>query len=302
MHTILLTGAKGFFGQAILKALSQEKGYRIKTADHKTYDLSKIDRAMAACKNVDIVIHAAGLVLSRIEQNLRPSEVIFQNVVPAINIAEAAKAQGVKKLIFISSITAYPKSSKALKEEDLWKGSPQGDMPYGYAKRMADIIATAYSKAYGIKTCCAIFPNLYGPHDKYNFNPPPLVASAVKQLSVAKRKKLKEFFAGDNGHMPIDLLYIDDAAQAIKLLLKQASPPSLINIGTGKSVKIAQVFALVAKNLGFNGKITWKASKAKVTDERCLNVDLMKKALKWRPKVDLALGVKLTVKDFLKQS
>ncbi len=296
---VLITGASGFLGQSILKVLKAEKKFKVRGISHKAFDLTDLNRAKAALRNVDIVIHTAGLVLSRIEQMQRPGEVFYQNVAAALNIAEAARLNGVKKLIFISSITAYPSGKLPLKEEDLWKGPPQGNMPYGYAKRITDVIAASYAQQYGIKTACVIFPNLYGPKDKFNFNPPPLVPSAIKQVHKAKKHNAKSLVAGNNGHHPVDLLYVDDAAKSLQLMLKKPNMPALINIGTGKSVKISKVFELVAKILNFKGKIIWQ--KGMKVSKRALNVSLMKKELHWAPKVSLQAGVEESVKNYLKK-
>ena len=299
--TILLTGSKGFLGKVLFKKLVENKDYKIKCVDLPEYNLTKLDDCLKVTKGSDIVINLAGLVLSRVEQLERPAEVIFNNILVNLQILEAARLNKVRKVILISSITAYPaQSSHPFKEEDLWEGSMVEDSEaYGAAKRVLVLSAKAYKTQYGMDIVCLLFPNLYGPEDKFNYNPPPLIPNTILQIYKAKRDNKKFIIAGNNGQQRLDFLYVEDAVEAILLALKRKNLPELINVGTGRGIKIKDVFKIIAMEISFKGIIKWDKT-VRYFPARYLDIFKMKRFLKFEPKYTIESGLQKTVKWFLK--
>lgn len=291
---IIITGASGFLGKSLIRQLS-EKEYQVFPVLHSECDLTNINDCISQIKNADVILHLAGLVVSRMEQQKRPAEVLFQNLVGTANIFEAARKNNIPRVITINSITAYPEFALVpLREKDIWGGLPSAaNIEYGLAKRMAVLMGEAYGKQFGLTSCSLILPNLYGVGDKISYNPPPLIPNIIMQLSQAKRQNLKEFFAGDNGQNKLDIMYVDDAARIIIKLLKFKNLPKILNASTAKPVTVRHLVDIVAKQVNFKGKIIWgKSAKQSV---RSLNISEFKKLFGNFKMTDIETGLKRTV-------
>lgn len=301
-RNILLIGSKGFLGKFLFRELSKNKNYKINPVDLPKYDLTKIDTALKVTKGIDFIINTAGLVLSRAEQMKRPAEVLYNNLLINLQVLEAARINKVKRVILISSITAYPENLRPpFKEESLWEGKPDlTNFSYGVAKRVLETATFTFMKQYNLKINCLIFPNLYGPEDKFNYNPPPLVPNIILQLYNAKKRNCSFIVGGKNGEQALELLYIEDAVKAILLMLKKENIPEILNVGNGRAVKIKDIYHIIAHYMNFEGKIKWIENK-KFSPPRYLNTSKMKKYLNWKPEIKIENGLKKTVNWFLER-
>ncbi len=292
---ILITGATGFLGKRLIKKLKNNKNYNIYTPKSTEYDLTKLNNCLKLVKGKNIIINLAGLVLSRTEQNLRPSEVLYKNLLINLQILEAAKKIKNVRVILIGSITAYPDNIEGkLREEDLWKGDVnQYSKEYGIAKRILETMAEAYKKQYGTNITTIIFPNLYGPEDKFNYNPPPLIANIIKQLENATIKKIPEIKGGNNANQKIDLLFVDDAVEVIEKIINKKNI-TLINAGSGKLIKINDIYKIISYKMNYKGKIIWDIDNRKFK-EKYLDNSNIAKLISWKPKTNFQKGIELTI-------
>ncbi len=296
---ILVTGASGFLGRAVLASLT-EKNYEVVATQSSEHDLTKIEDCVRATEGIDTVVHLAGLVLSRSEQQKRPAEVFYSNTVTTLNIAEAARINSVRRVLFTSSVTAYPdNATPPFAESALWSGPlSNASYAYGTAKRITETIARAYSDQYGTQTCTLFFPNLYGPGDKFTYNPPPLIPNIIKQIHAASLQQLPSIQCGNNGETELDLLYVDDAASALACALENDGLPTALNISTGTTVKIKDVYAAVANVLSYKGAHEWEQGSA-VPPPRTMDGSLAKKHLAWRSATSFETGINNTITSYL---
>lgn len=295
---VLVTGARGFLGTAISDIL-QTSEYELVTTNSSIHDLTKLEDCISACKNIDIIIHTAGLVLSRNEQQRRPAEVFTINTQTTLNIAEAARQNRVQRIIFISSVTAYPeKVANPIVESDLWDG-PVADSNYAYgtAKRLTETIARSYAEQYGLETCVLFLPNLYGPNDKFTYTPPPLIPNTIIQIHTALKVQASNILGGNNGDVELDFLYVDDAAIAVMKAIASTELPRTINISTGKTISIKTIYATIANKLGYQGAITW--TQGNTPPPRSMDSTRAKNNLHWHSDTNFADGIAKTIKSYL---
>jgi len=299
---ILITGADGFLGSHLVERLlatGVPKG-NLFLPTIRELDLRIWENCKKGAAGQDLVIHLAGIVVSRREQEKRPGEIFYNNLLINSQIIEASRLAGVKKIITIGSITEYPKNIQVpFKEDDLWLGYPEEEsVCYGMSKRMMSTQIIAYSQQYGLNGIHLILPNLYGPKDKFHHPVPPLVPSLIKQVYKAKTEGLKEIYGGANKENLIDLLYIDDAVEAIILALMRYNQPEPLNIGSGSPVTIETVIKKISDLIDFKGKILWNPQK--IISRRYLDITKAKNILGFRPKINLAEGLKYTIDQYLK--
>jgi len=300
-NKILITGSNGFLGRALKEHLRKVSKDEIVEATHDEFNLTEYNDCLKATKGVDVIIQLAGLVLSRKEQESRSAEVLSTNLLIDINIVRAAQENSVKKIILFSSLTAYSESISApFKENDLWNGPvPESTYAYGTAKRVLDTLTQAYRQQYDIDITTLILPNLYGPGDKFSYTPPPLIPNTIKQIYGAKQNKLDNMLGGNNGTATLELLYIDDATDAIIKAVKSNMLPPTLNIGTGTPITIQEVYSYVAKAIGFEGEILWEPETAPKASKRYLDTTLTTEKLSWKSHHSIEDGIFETVKSFL---
>lgn len=299
---ILVTGSGGFLGKATVELLKKNNAYEIIETTSQHHDLLDIETCKKITKNIDTVIHLAGLVLSRAEQQNRPAEVFRINTQMCLNVAEAARINNVNRLIFISSVTAYPeKIPSPFLEENLWDGPvSHGSYSYGIAKRIIETISRTYMEQYNIETCTLFLPNLYGPNDKFNYSPPPLIPNLIQTIQRATENKVPSIEGGSNGNVELDLLYVTDAAQAVIKAINAESLPPLINISSEQTIKIKDVYTIIASAFCYTGNITWEESEQHSTP-RIMDSNLAKKYLNWQSVTSFEEGIFQTISSITKK-
>ena len=204
-----------------------------------------------------------------------------------------------KKIITIGSITEYPKNIQSpFKEEDLWLGYPEKEsVCYGISKRIISTQIIAYNQQYKLKGIHLILPNLYGPKDKFYQPIPPLVPNLIKQIYKAKKEGLKEIYGGANRKNFIDLLYVDDAVEAIILALTQYNQSEPLNIGSDSPIKIETLLEKISELVDFKGKILWDSQK--IISQRYLDITNAKNILGFSPKIDATQGLENTIEQYI---
>lgn len=298
---VLITGSTGFLGKAILKLLKTDERFNITATNSSLHNLTKLEDCIMATKKIDIIINLAGLVLSRNEQQKRPAEVFSVNTRIALNIAEAAIQNNVRKILFISSVTAYPEDTATpFSEKDLWAGAvSRPNYAYGVSKRITETIARTYSDQYGIGACALFLPNLYGPDDKFEYSPPPLVPNVIIQIQEAIKTDNQEINGGNNGDVELDFLYVTDAAKAIKSAIEAEVLPTALNISTNTTVSIKKLYETIAKKLNYTGVIVWETGTK--PSLRKMDTTLTRNYLTWSSVTPFETGISNTINNFLKR-
>jgi GDP-L-fucose synthase len=132
---------------------------------------------------------------------------------------EYARRFGVQKFVAIGTICAYPKFTPVpFREEELWNGYPEEtNAPYGLAKKMLLVQAQAYRAQYGFKAIYLLPVNLYGPGDNFDPDSSHVIPALIRKCVEAKERNEKEIVLWGDGSPTREFLYVEDAAEAIRL-------------------------------------------------------------------------------------
>ena len=114
----------------------------------------------------------------------------------------------------------------------------------------------------------------------------------------AKEKGLTEVTCWGDGSPLREFMYVDDLANLCVFLMNNYSGNETVNAGTGKELTIKELTSLVAKVVGYTGKILWDTSKPNGTPRKLLDVSKAEK-LGWKYKTELEDGIRMTYADFL---
>ena len=312
---VYVAGHRGLVGSAIEREL-RRLGYRsIITRTHEELDLGNAAavEAFFAQERPEFVFLAAAKVGGILANNTYPADFIRDNLQIQSNVIESSRKAGVKRLLFLGSSCIYPKlSPQPIKEEYLLTGPLEPtNRPYALAKIAGIEMCWSYNRQYGTRYLAAMPTNLYGPNDNFDLNNSHVLPALIRKTANAKATAAREVVVWGTGTPRRELLYSDDLAEAccflmnldekrFSSLLKEDVPP-LINIGTGEDVTIRELAQTVAGVIGFDGELTFDATKPDGTPRKLLDVSRVN-ALGWHRKVSLDEGIRRTWEAFSQRS
>lgn len=299
---ILVTGGAGFIGSHVSRLLLED-GYQVVVLDnlktgHKTAvpkgaklvvgDISDPQKTKLALKDVDAVIHMAGLIV--VPESVKYPEKYFQNnVLGAVSLLESMKDIGVKKIIFSSSACVYG----AAKNLPITEDTPLApDNPYGATKASVEAFIQSYHAIYGFDAMILRYFNPYGPGELHN--PETHAIPNFVKATLAK-KPIPLYWKGEQIR---DFIYIEDLAHAHIDVLK-LSGFNIFNLGTETGIKVKDVVEEIFKIVGYKVPINDLGKRPGDVHASYASSKKLQKAVGWKAKVDLSSGLRRTI-DYYK--
>ncbi|MBN1688253.1 MAG: NAD-dependent epimerase/dehydratase family protein [Candidatus Omnitrophica bacterium] len=292
---ILVTGGDGFIGAHVIKNLVQKRGVakeNIVVPRHEDYDLRNLDHARRAVSECDYVIHLAAQTGGIAYSRAYPATQYQICSMIDLNVLEAARAAGVRKVISIGNILVYPKDSPLpFHEEGVFDGKiADTHLGIGLAKRNMLYLAEMYSKEFGMDVVTVISANAYGPGDRFD----PQISHVIP-ATIIKCSQLSEIVVWGDGSPTRDFLYVEDIAEGLLLAGEKLEGCQFVNIGSEKEVSIRDLVHLIAKLMDYKGVISFDSTKGGGDPRRVACTDKAKTLLGFRPEVDLESGLKRTI-------
>lgn len=300
---ILVTGGAGYLGAHVATQLL-EAGHKVRVYDdfstgsfkrlsgkfHNVIEGSILDKypLIQAMDGQDAVIHLAGKKFVD-ESNVLPIEYYDNNISGTINVLEAMKITGVKKLVFASSAAVYSPVDDSPVSEDSNLGPAS---VYGITKLMAEEIIERAAIAENFSVTALRYFNLWGCRsnqlkDTAKSN---LISNTLELLSAGR---LPQIYGTDyptpDGTAVRDYIHVDDAASATVAAveaLKASTSFSIYNVGSGEGHSIKEVLTTLSSVVG--NPIESEAMPRRLGYPSVVaSVDKIKAELNWVPKYDL---------------
>jgi GDP-L-fucose synthase len=301
--TVFVAGHRGMVGGALARRLASED-VELLTAPRRELDLC--DQAAVfdwfASKTPQVVFVAAAKVGGIVANNTLRAQFLYDNLVIAANVIEAARRHGVAKLMFLGSSCIYPKlAPQPLREDSMLTGplEPTNE-PYAIAKIAGIKMVETYRTQYGCDFINVMPTNLYGPGDNYHPEFSHVVAALIRRFHEAKLSGVSNVVVWGTGAPRREFLYVDDMADACVHLMKTYSALEMVNIGVGEDIAIAEFARLVAAAVGYTGSISYDASRPDGTPQKLLDVSGLTK-LGWRARTSLQDGLRLAYQSYLNE-
>jgi len=170
---------------------------------------------------------------------------------------------GVRKFVSIGTVCAYPKFTPVpFQEFELWSGYPEEtNAPYGLAKKMLLVQGQAYRQQHNFNSIYLLPTNLYGPGDNFDPDSSHVIPALIRKFIQAKEKGTKVVTVWGTGTATREFLYVEDAAVGIALATEKYDGTEPINLGSGQEISIQDLATVIAKLVGYVGKITWDTTK-----------------------------------------
>jgi len=302
----MVTGGAGFIGSELTRQLVLS-GAEVTVFDNlasgkKEYlaglsaklvlgDICDKDRVAQCMRDQQTVYHLAALPFIP-DSYVNPEEFFRVNVEGSINlIRQAIDSRTVERFIYLSSSEVYGTAQSVPMNEDhpTWPHST-----YAVSKLAADRTVFTLYKEHGFPAVIVRLFNSYGP----NITQPYIIPEIALQLLEGNRH-----LTLGNVDSSRDFTFVEDAARAIILSsLSNQAVGEVINIGSGRDVKIVDLAGLIAKIIGTEFSLEKDPSRLRPYDLDRLICDnsKAKRLLGWEPQVDLEAGLRRTV-DWIRQ-
>jgi len=301
---IWVAGHSGLLGSALCRLLAGLGYEDVATRTHAGLELTDPTAVAAFFEEFrpEYVFLAAGLAGGILRNRSQPADLIRTNLAIQTTVIHQAYLSGVKKLLFVGSGCAYPKDVvQPIRPESLMAGPVEcTSEPFAVSKIAGIRMCQAYNAQYGAQFISVVPSTMYGPNDHFDENGH--VASAlVARFHQAKVSGASSVEVWGTGRPRRELLYVDDAAEAMVFLMRSYEGSEIVNVGSGVDVSIAELAEEVARTVGFEGEVSFDTSKPDGMPQRLLDCGRIHEA-GWLPSVSLAEGLARTYAWFVEHA
>jgi UDP-glucose 4-epimerase len=301
---ILVTGGSGFIGSHLVEALLAE-GYAVRVLDDlSTGRAANLDAVrdriefveasaadFAACeeaaRGVAYVFHEAAIpsVPRSVAEPLLSHE---SGPTATINVLEAARRAGVRRVMFAASSSAYGETEELPKVETIL---PDPLSPYAAAKLAGEHYVRVYARTMGLDAVSLRYFNVFGPRQDPSSPYSGVISLFLKAMSRGERPKIY----GD-GLQTRDFTYVDDVVRANLLAMRREKPLGgvALNVGGGRRVSLLDLIAALNAILGTDIQPEFLPPRAGDVRDSLASLDLIARELGYKPTVDFADGLRRT--------
>jgi NAD dependent epimerase/dehydratase len=312
---VLVTGADGFIGSHLCERLCAE-GAKVRALclynpqgswgwldtaspevraalDVRLGDIRDARFVEAACAEIDVVFHLAALI-SIPYSYVAPASYVDTNVTGTLNVLEAARRAGCTRVIHTSTSEVYgtPRDLPIRETHPLCAQSP-----YAATKVAADQLALSFQRSFGTPVVVLRPFNTYGPRQSTRAVLPTILTQLLRgqrQIALGRLDPRR------------DLTFVADTVDGfVRAALTPGIDGETIHLGTGSTVSIAELFAACCAALGVEAEVKPDPKRVRPADSEVevllSDPALAAERLGWRPRIDLAQGLRLTA-DWLRRN
>ena len=300
MAHYLVTGGAGFIGSHLVEEILR-RGDKVRVLDnfstgkreHLDLFAEQIERiegdirsyhiVREAVQGVDYVLHQGALpsVPRSINDPITTNEV---NVTGTLNVLDAARDAGVKRVVYASSSSVYGPDPELPVREDM---NPNPVSPYAVAKLTGEKYCHVFSKVYGLETVALRYFNIFGPRQDPNSQ----YSAFIPKFTVGIMEAQELVIDGD-GEQAKDFTYVSNVVEA-NLLAAVAEGVSgeAFNIGCGESTSVNKVVGHLRRITELEGNISHGPARTGDVPQSLADISHAREKLGYEPKIRIAEGL-----------
>jgi len=308
---ILVTGAGGFIGGAMVAQLRRQGFRRIRgvdvkplaewyqvfdDADNLVLDLNLLENCERAAEGAAEVYNFAANMggMGFIEAN---KALCMLSVLINTHMLQASQKSGVRRFFYSSSACVYngdkqtDPNNPGLKEEDAYPALAEDG--YGWEKLFSERMCRHFREDYGMYIRVARFHNVYGPHGTWDGGREKAPAAICRKVIEGKVGGKHEIIIWGDGTRTRSFMYIDDCTEGVQKIMDSGILEP-INLGSSEMVSINQLVDIVEDIANIKLKRIYDLDAPKGVMGRNSDNTLIKKYLGWEPGIPLRQGLEKT--------
>ena len=296
----LVTGGAGFIGSHLVEELVADGcrvtvldnlatghrhnidglGDRIDFVEGDIRDARLVDRVIKGC---EVVFHQAAVV--SVTQSVQdPSHSCEVNDLGTVRVLDAARRNGVRRVVMASSSAVYGDDPRLPKTEDM---APRPLSPYAVQKLTGEFYASVFKDLYGLETVCLRYFNVFGPRQDPSSPYSGVISIFMTQATAGQAPTIY----GDGGQSR-DFIFVKDVVRANLLAATDASAAGgVFNVGTGAFIRIRDLWALIGELAGVKIDPVFAPPRAGDIRESVSDIGKIRGALGFSPQVALRQGL-----------
>jgi UDP-glucose 4-epimerase len=309
---ILVTGGAGFIGSSLARALvgrgdtvrvldNLSSGKRANVADLEgridfiegdILDDRALDRAMAG---IEVVFHEAA-VPSVPRSMAAPLNSHEANATGTLRVLEGARRNGVKRVVYAGSSSAYGETPTLPKVETM---APAPLSPYAVSKLAGELYCQVYARHFGVETVTLRYFNVFGPRQ----DPTSQYAAVIPRFVTAALDGQQPTIFGD-GTQSRDFCFIDNVIEAnVRASEADASAVSgrVFNVARGEATSLNDVLALIGKELGAKIEARYEPARGGDVKHSLADITQAKTRFGYTASVSFIEGLRRTIDWFRQQ-
>ncbi len=313
MAKYLITGAAGFIGSSLVRALL-ERGDQVRGIDNfatgrrenltevanridfREADLLDLEAMHKACEGIDYVLHQAAIP-SVPKSVIDPIGSNRANVDGTVNVLVAARDAKVKRVVYAASSSAYGDTPTLPKHEAM---TPNPISPYAVAKLASELYMISFFRCYGLETVCLRYFNIFGPRQ----DPSSPYSGVLAKFSMQMLRGEQPTIFGD-GETSRDFTFIDNAVSAN--LLACSAPAAecagrVFNCATGRRVTLNETFEALKLLTGYKGSVKYSPERSGDIKHSLADISAAQNNLGYKVLVNFEDGLKRTVEWYKSQA
>jgi UDP-glucose 4-epimerase len=296
---VLITGIAGFLGSHLADRFLADGhevvgidnllgGYRSnvpKGARFHEADLLNLDEISVYFEGVELVIHSACTAYEGLSV-FSPSLVVANTTQITTNVISASIKNGVKKIVYMSSMARYGTQTRVPFTEDM---TPAPQDPYGIAKYASELLLKNLCETHGLEFVILVPHNIIGPRQKFD-DPYRNVASImINRMLVGKQPIIY-----GTGEQKRCFSFISDVVEPLyKASFSELALSQTINIGPDEEfITINQLAVMLAKILDFDLQPIYMEGRPQEVFEANCSADLARKILQYETRTKLSEGLR----------
>jgi UDP-glucose 4-epimerase len=295
MKKAIVTGGAGFIGSHLVDKLLQE-GYFVTVLDNFStgrpdnlshqksnknlnvikVDISSLEQILPHFKEVDQVFHLAALA-DIVPSIVNPVSYFTSNVDGTFSVAEAARLQGVKKLVYAASSSCYG-IPDVYPTPETAQIKPQ--YPYALTKYLGEQLILHWGNVYKLPVISLRLFNVYGPRSRTSGT-----YGAVFGVFLAQKLNNKPFTVVGDGKQTRDFVFVTDVANTFFMAANSNCRQEVMNVGSGNTYSVNRLVELL------KGDAVYIPKRPGEPDCTFADATKIKELLGWVPKVSFEQGV-----------
>lgn len=310
---VVVTGGGGFIGSHVVERLLPACGEIVVPSRGRAApanlshlasdikflsgDLREPAAALSTCDGADVVLMLAAIVGGIEYNNAHHASIFRDNMSAFLGTLEACRLLEVPRVLVTSSACVYPRECRIpTPEADGFVGRPEPtNEGYGWAKRMEEYLASAYTAEYGMSIAVARPYNAYGPRDDFHPSTSHVIPALVRR---AFESGPEELVVWGSGKQSRSFLFATDFADGLIRICERATNAEPTNLGANEETTIADVANLIVELSGTGKRVVFDTSKPEGQPRRHCDTTRLEAEFGFAARVGLEDGLEATTSYF----